>query len=99
LDAGARSGTFLARLTIWTREHISNGGQASYGLTRAEAQVALQASRGPSVAEIAARLNISQNTVKTQLRHVYAKTEVRGQAELAILIASLKVMTGNGSAN
>jgi DNA-binding CsgD family transcriptional regulator/PAS domain-containing protein len=71
----------------------------AYGLTPAEARVALQASRGPSVAEIAARLNISQNTVKTHLRHVYAKTEVRGQAELAGLIASLKVMTGNGSAN
>jgi hypothetical protein len=55
--------------------------------------------RGPSVAEIAARLNIWQNTVKTHLRHVYAKTEVRGQAELAGLIASLKVMTDNGGAN
>ncbi|MCA1451780.1 helix-turn-helix transcriptional regulator [Bradyrhizobium sp. BRP22] len=71
----------------------------AYGLTLAEARVALQASHGHSVGEIGMRLNISPNTVKTHLRHVYAKTEVRGQVELAALIASLKVMAGGNSAN
>lgn len=59
----------------------------AYQLTMAEAQVALQAGR--SVSEIGIRLNTSPNTVKTHLRSIFAKTGVRGQAELVGLIAAL----------
>jgi DNA-binding CsgD family transcriptional regulator len=66
----------------------------AYGLTLAEARVALHAASGHSVADVGAQLKISPNTVKTHLRHVFAKTGVHGQAELASIIASLKLMTG-----
>jgi DNA-binding CsgD family transcriptional regulator len=66
----------------------------AYGLTLAEARVALHAASGRSVADIGAQLKISPNTVKTHLRRVFAKTGVHRQAELASIIASLKLMTG-----
>jgi DNA-binding CsgD family transcriptional regulator len=66
----------------------------AYRLTLAEARVALQAALGRSVAEIGTKLNISPNTVKTHLRRVFFKIGVRGQAELAGLVASLRVFQG-----
>ncbi len=62
----------------------------AYQLTMAEARVALQASLGRSVSDIGNRLNISPNTVKTHLRHIFAKTGVHGQAELVGFIAALR---------
>ena len=67
----------------------------AYRLTRAEAQVALQASLGHSVSTIAIRLDISPNTVKTHLRRVFAKTGVRGQAELVGLLSALRSVRGD----
>lgn len=66
----------------------------AYRLTLAEARVALHAASGRSVAEIGTQLNISPNTVKTHLRRVFYKIGVRGQAELACIVASLKLMQG-----
>jgi DNA-binding CsgD family transcriptional regulator len=68
----------------------------AYGLTLAEAKVALHAASGQSVADVGAQLKISPNTVKTHLRRVFAKTGVHRQAELASVIASLKVITDVG---
>jgi DNA-binding CsgD family transcriptional regulator/PAS domain-containing protein len=67
----------------------------AYRLTSAETRVALHAASGHTVAGIGAQLNISPNTVKTHLRRVFAKTGVHGQAELAGLVASLRLMTGD----
>ena len=65
--------------------HIMDG----YGLTRAEARVALAISSGNTVAETAQLLKLSPNTIKTHLRHVFTKTATERQAELAGLIASV----------
>jgi DNA-binding CsgD family transcriptional regulator len=46
----------------------------AYGLTQAEARVALAASSGNTVLESAHVLKLSPNTVKTHLRRVFAKT-------------------------
>jgi len=61
----------------------------AYGLTRAEAKVALAASSGITVSEAARQLGLSQNTIKTHLRKVFAKTGTGRQSELARLIASV----------
>jgi DNA-binding CsgD family transcriptional regulator/PAS domain-containing protein len=61
----------------------------AYGLTSAEARVALAAASGLSIPAAADRLGISSNTVKTHLRRVYAKTGTSRQAELARVVASL----------
>jgi len=68
----------------------------AYGLTLAEATVALIASSGASIPETATRLNISPNTVKTHLRRVFAKTGASRQAELARLIAAIGMVKANG---
>jgi DNA-binding CsgD family transcriptional regulator len=58
----------------------------AYGLTQAEARVALAASSGSTIAETAHALGLSSNTIKTHLRRVFAKTATNRQAELAGLI-------------
>src|SRR5262249_27152619 len=60
----------------------------AYGLTPAEARVALAAASGATIPEAAHSLNISPNTVKTHLRRVFSKTSTSRQAELARLVAS-----------
>jgi len=54
------------------------------GLTVAERRVATIAASGISNAEIAGVLGISLNTVKTHLRRVYSKLDVKRQSELVL---------------
>src|SRR5260370_1206604 len=61
----------------------------AYGLTPAEARVALAASSGSTILETAQLLKLSPNTIKTHLRRVFAKTATGRQAELAALIAAV----------
>jgi DNA-binding CsgD family transcriptional regulator len=61
----------------------------AYGLTQAEARVALAASSGKTMFETAKLLGLSPNTIKTHLRRVFVKTETGRQAELARLMASV----------
>jgi DNA-binding CsgD family transcriptional regulator/PAS domain-containing protein len=64
----------------------------AYGLTQAEARVALVAASGATIPEAAYRLNVSPNTVKTHLRKVFAKTGTHRQTELARLMASIGLL-------
>ncbi|WP_197489473.1 helix-turn-helix transcriptional regulator [Bradyrhizobium sp. DOA1] len=61
----------------------------AYGLTHAEARVALASSPGNTIIETAQSLGLSPNTIKTHPRRVFAKTATGRQAELAGLIAAL----------
>jgi DNA-binding CsgD family transcriptional regulator len=61
----------------------------AYGLTQAEARVALASSSGKTIVEAAKLLELSPNTIKTHLRRVFAKTGTGRQAELAKLMASV----------
>jgi DNA-binding CsgD family transcriptional regulator len=61
----------------------------AYGLTLAEAKVAVAASTNTTIAETASSLNLSPNTVKTHLRRVFAKTGINRQIELARLLTSM----------
>ncbi len=61
----------------------------AYRLTHAEARVALAASSGNTIRETAQSLGLSPNTIKTHLRHVFAKTATSRQSELAGLIAAI----------
>ena len=51
------------------------------GLTEREHQVLVEASKGATDKEIAATLNISLNTVKTHIRNILAKLQVRTRRE------------------
>ena len=65
----------------------------AYGLTPAEARVALAVSSGLTISEAAIRLGLSPNTIKTHLRKVFAKTGTNRQTELARLVASIGVLS------
>ena len=60
-----------------------------FGMTASEARVAERLARGESVAEIAATMNISVETVRTHLKAVFLKTGTRRQAELSALLGRL----------
>ena len=55
-------------------------------LTKRERQVAQSVSNGLSNREIAARLNISERTVKARLTAVFQKLGVRDRVQLALLM-------------
>lgn len=69
----------------------------AYGLTVAEVRVALAIAAGTTIPNTARRLNVSANTVKTHLRHVYDKTGTNSQAALSRLMATISLARG-GSA-
>jgi DNA-binding CsgD family transcriptional regulator len=52
-------------------------------LTAAERRVARQAAAGHTNAEMARRLHLSENTVETHLKRVFAKLEIRSRRQLA----------------
>jgi DNA-binding CsgD family transcriptional regulator len=58
-----------------------------YGLSAAEARLASKLFQCCSLQETARSLNISLGTAKTHLKHIFAKCEVRSQAELLQLLA------------
>jgi DNA-binding CsgD family transcriptional regulator len=63
-----------------------------YGLTRAEAKVALQVLAGNRPSTIADGLGVSIETVKTQLKAVFQKTDTAGQSELMRMLLPLAMI-------
>lgn len=77
----------LAGRVLSEFRRLSKGGapekEDESGLTEREQQVLVQASNGATDKEIAAELNISLNTVKTHMRNILAKLQVRTRREAA----------------
>lgn len=65
-----------------TKEYL----RRRFGLTKAEADVAVDMIKGDGRDAVAARLGISMTTVRTHLSHIYEKTGARRQAELVRLL-------------
>jgi DNA-binding CsgD family transcriptional regulator len=61
---------------------------SSYGLTSAEADVAELLAQGNELKEIAKLNRVSLNTVRNQLKSIFAKTNTSRQAELVSLLLS-----------
>lgn len=57
-----------------------------FGMTRAEAEVAIAIGEGVSPAELATIRGVTIETIRAQLRAVFAKAEITGQVQLAKLI-------------
>lgn len=53
-----------------------------YDLTRREEEVLLLLLEGSSFATVAAKLFVSENTVKTHVRHIYRKMNVNSKQDL-----------------
>ena len=62
--------------------------RSTYGLTKAEARVASLLVTGDATDEIAAKLGVSVNTLRTQLRQIYAKTGTGGRVKLIRMLIS-----------
>jgi len=62
-----------------------------YGLTTAESRLAAALARGDAPKKAAQRFQVSENTIRTQLKSVLAKTGVRRQVDLVLLISRLAV--------
>jgi DNA-binding CsgD family transcriptional regulator len=63
-----------------------------FGLTGAEAKLAVQIGRGDTLASIARENNVRVATVRSQLAAVFGKTQTRRQTELAMLLARMAIL-------
>jgi DNA-binding CsgD family transcriptional regulator/PAS domain-containing protein len=61
----------------------------AFGLSRAEMRVLERLMQGDSLPHVAAALGVSQNTAKTHLSRIFAKTGTRRQANLVALVTKL----------
>lgn len=59
-----------------------------FGFTPGEARVASLLMQGKTVMDVAASLEISENTIRNHLKHMYTKTGTRKQSELLHLLLS-----------
>jgi DNA-binding CsgD family transcriptional regulator len=92
-DAASHPGQNLACLAI-----IDPGRQSTpapevlmelFGLTNAEARVALQIGAGRSTAEIAANSGVKIGTIRSQVISIFAKTGLNRQTDVALLVRDL----------
>ncbi len=60
--------------------------QTVHHLTPAEAGIAVRLLRGEDIRQIAGELDVSLNTVRTHLKHIFDKTHTRRQSELVSLL-------------
>lgn len=91
VPASARGGRFaflLCRPLEAPRRIAPEVLQALFGLTSAEADVAVALTRGEDVRAIAQRRGVASETVRGQLKSVLAKTGCARQAELVKLLLS-----------
>jgi DNA-binding CsgD family transcriptional regulator len=65
-----------------------------FGLTPAEANLAIKLTRGMSLAQLSGEQNISQHTARAQLKAVFAKTGATRQAELVRLVLKSVAILG-----
>ena len=63
--------------------------RALFGMTPAESRAALEVLRGGTSADMAGRLGVSVNTLKTQMKEVFAKCGAARQVDLLKLLLSL----------
>jgi len=63
--------------------------QPLFRLTPAEARVTQGVASGKTISTMAAMFDVSQETIRTQLKSILSKTGLRHQIELAALVAPL----------
>jgi DNA-binding CsgD family transcriptional regulator len=66
--------------------------QKMFGLTRAEAKLAIEVSRGRTLIDIAHSNGTTVATARSQLAAVFAKTQTQRQPELVALLARVSIL-------
>lgn len=65
-----------------------------FGLTEAEAEISCELAQGRSLSEIARLAGVSVNTVRSQLKGIFAKTGTHKQIEVVALMARIAAIGG-----
>ena len=65
--------------------------QSLFDLTGAEVRVAWEIGQGRSIREIAVKNEVSENTVRNQVKAIFHKVGVERQSELAVLLGRLRL--------
>ena len=65
-----------------------------FGLTPAEARLAIELSSGQTLEEIAEKQEINVSTVRAHLKKIFQKTDTNRQAELVRLLLSIPDIYG-----
>ncbi len=92
LDEGlaTRGGSLVVITSLSPRALPSNEMlQGLFDLTPAEARLAIGLAGGNKIGELARLFKVSHETIRTQIKQVFAKTRTRSQAELVGLLARL----------
>lgn len=94
--AGAQWSEFRAQVIVFIKtialaslDMVAHRLESQWRFTHAEAHLAQWLMQGLSLDEAADRIGVSKNTVRTQLRALFNKTETRRQAELVRLLLQL----------
>jgi|SRR5215207_8002403 DNA-binding CsgD family transcriptional regulator len=66
--------------------------QAVFGLTKAEAKLALRLMCGDTIENIAEEHGVSISTARVQLKSIFAKTGTSRQAELVVVLTRLATL-------
>jgi DNA-binding NarL/FixJ family response regulator len=80
-SGGAPMTSEIARLIVQSFRSTSSGGIQEQGLSPRELEILALLSEGITNKEIAGRLGISSETVRTHLGHIYEKLHVQGRTE------------------
>jgi DNA-binding NarL/FixJ family response regulator len=80
-SGGAPMTSEIARLVVEAFQKKPVGPTPAEGLTHRESEILALLSEGLSNKEIAERVDISYDTVRAHLRHIYEKLHVRGRTE------------------
>jgi DNA-binding NarL/FixJ family response regulator len=92
LSGGAPMTSEIARRVVESFRQKSRGRDESISLTAREEETLLLLTKGYSNKEIADKLNLSIETVRSHLKHIYEKMHVRSRAE-----AVARYMSGRGT--
>jgi DNA-binding CsgD family transcriptional regulator len=87
--ADGRSALVMALDPARTRQAEHAPALRLLGLTRTEARIAALIADAESPDSIARLCDIEPSTVRVHLKHIYAKLDVRGQVELAVLLSRM----------
>ena len=68
-----------------------------YGLTPAETRLSTMLLQGATLSEIAEQVAVSMNTVRTQLKSIFAKTGIKRQADLVRKLSLLSSLSQQGN--